>query len=57
MEATQAQRHEGIGLGLAPAKQREEMHGGQIWAESPGETLGRTFTVGPPEAPEEAWPL
>ena len=45
LETTQAQRHEGSGLGLALTKELVELHGGQIWADSEGEGLGSTFTV------------
>jgi len=36
---------EGIGLGLALTKKLVELHGGRIWATSPGEGQGSTFTV------------
>jgi len=35
----------GLGLGLAIAHQIVELHKGTIWAKSPGEGLGATFTV------------
>jgi two-component system phosphate regulon sensor histidine kinase PhoR len=34
----------GSGLGLAIAKHLVQVHGGRIWAESPGEGCGATFT-------------
>ena len=36
---------EGAGIGLYIARQFVEMHGGKIWAESPGKRKGSTFIV------------
>ena len=36
---------EGSGLGLYIAKEFVELHGGAIWAESPGKGLGSTFCI------------
>jgi len=36
---------EGAGLGLYVARQFVEMHGGEIWAESPGKGKGSTFII------------
>jgi len=36
---------EGAGLGLYVARQFIEMHGGKVWAESPGKSKGSTFYI------------
>jgi len=36
---------EGAGIGLYVARQFIEMHGGKIWAESPGKSKGSTFYI------------
>ena len=43
----------GLGLGLAIVRQLVELHGGTIWAESPGEGQGATFTVRLPLMPTQ----
>jgi two-component system CheB/CheR fusion protein len=40
--------HGGLGLGLTIARHIVELHGGTIWAESPGRDLGATFTTAIP---------
>jgi signal transduction histidine kinase/CheY-like chemotaxis protein len=50
-DASSTRRHGGLGLGLALARDLVELHGGTVWAESPGEGQGATFTVRLPTVP------
>jgi signal transduction histidine kinase len=50
LETTQAQSHEGAGLGLALTRRLVELHGGEIRAESEGPGRGSTFRVRLPAA-------
>lgn len=52
-DGAMTRRYGGLGLGLAIVKQIVEMHGGRIWAESPGLGEGATFTVRLPLMKEE----
>ena len=49
--------HGGLGLGLAIARQLVELHGGRVWAESPGRDLGATFCVWLPRLEEDLSPV
>ncbi|MHA3773728.1 PAS domain S-box protein [Verrucomicrobiota bacterium sgz303538] len=46
-------RHGGLGLGLAISRELVTMHGGQIYAKSPGKGLGSTFVIELPLATVE----
>lgn len=43
MENSASRRFQGTGLGLSLTKSFVELHGGEVWAESPGEGEGSTF--------------
>ena len=58
VEGTRSRRYPGTGLGLSLAKTFVELHGGKIWAESPGQGKGATFRFLVPigEAEEDGSP-
>ncbi|HEY9619298.1 MAG TPA: response regulator [Crinalium sp.] len=45
----------GLGLGLAIVRYMVELHGGTVWADSPGEDQGAIFTVMLPLIRDAAW--
>jgi PAS domain S-box-containing protein len=55
-DSTPTRRYGGLGLGLAIVRHVVEMHGGSVWASSPGKGQGATFTVRFPAISPEAEP-
>jgi len=53
-ESPTTRSYSGLGLGLAIVRHLTELHGGTVSAESPGQGLGATFTVGIPLAPNQS---
>src|SRR4028119_383337 len=43
-DATITRNYSGLGLGLAIVRQLVELHGGTVWAQSPGLDMGSTFS-------------
>src|SRR5262245_36756384 len=50
-DASPTRVHGGLGLGLAIVRQLIELHGGRVWAASPGLGRGATFTIELPSLP------
>lgn len=52
VENSRTRRFQGTGLGLSLSRKLVELHGGWIWAESPGKGKGTTFRILLPVAPK-----
>ncbi|MCD6290085.1 MAG: PAS domain-containing protein, partial [Anaerolineae bacterium] len=50
VDGSMSRRFGGMGIGLALCKKIVQIHGGRIWASSPGEGKGSTFTIALPVA-------
>lgn len=48
VDPSSTREHGGLGLGLSIVRHLVEMHGGQVWADSPGIGQGSTFVVSLP---------
>lgn len=57
VEAPLTRTHGGLGLGLTIARGIAEVHGGRLWAESPGLDQGATFCFQLPAATPDGVPL
>jgi PAS domain S-box-containing protein len=55
-DSTTTRRFGGLGLGLAIVRHLVELHGGTIWAESPGEGQGAIFMLRLPLVKKESCP-
>lgn len=44
-DSTSTRQHGGLGLGLAIVRHLVEIHGGMVWANSPGKQQGATFSI------------
>ena len=55
-EGASAERHGGLGLGMAITKEIVELHGGSIRAQSDGKGTGATFVVTLPAPPDRVQP-
>jgi signal transduction histidine kinase len=52
VDGSATRRHPGMGIGLALARSLVELHGGTIWAESPGRGSRFTFSLPSPKVAE-----
>jgi signal transduction histidine kinase len=52
VDGSATRRHPGMGIGLALARSLVELHGGTIWAESPGRGSRFTFSLPSPKGAE-----
>jgi PAS domain S-box-containing protein len=53
VDSSYSRQQEGTGLGLSLSRRLVEMHGGKIWASSPGEGGGSTFILTLPRCPSD----